>query len=116
MAEESQWLALIPQAFSSYQKVLFMDPKRICMEDIGDLYDYPMEGYYLRGTERGLLVNDENYKGWAEWLVISNEFFLDTSLLMVNTELWLQDAVSDRIAAILQVSKKEKDPFFKRFI
>ena len=111
MAEESQWLALIPQAFSSYQKVLFMDPKRICMEDIGDLYDYPMEGYYLRGTERGLLVNDENYKGWAERLVISNEFFLDTSLLMVNTELWLQDAVSDRIAAILQVSKKEKDPF-----
>lgn len=109
--EENQWLTLIPQAFSSYQKVLFMDPSRICIENIGDLYDYPMEDCYLRGTERNFPINNKNYKGWAEQLIVGNEIFLDTSLLIINTELWLQDGISERIAALLQVSKNGKEPF-----
>ena len=76
--------AALPKIFPSLDKILSIDYDVIIKENISDLWDISLDGYYIAGVKEKHKSND-------------NRTYINTGVLLFNLKAWREDGIDNKI-------------------
>lgn len=94
------------QAAADYRRAVCLAPKAICCCDIGQLYDMETDGIYIRAAGRAVETENEDERIAAETALLNHETCIDTNVMLLNIDAWIQEGVSDRIRGFIKTGNR----------
>lgn len=77
--------AALTKVFPQYDRILSIDCDTVVMQDISDLWDLPMDDYYVAGVKEPLLSRSRGM------------FYINAGVLMMNLKKMREDGIDDKM-------------------
>lgn len=103
-SEQMYYRWLIPELFSLYDKVIYLDCDVIVNRDLAELYETDIKDHYIGAVHNFLRSNLKKYV--TERLGLLPEQYYNSGVLIINSREWLRNDIKKKCLAALNVMGK----------
>lgn len=111
-AEASFPLLLAELLPSDLERVLFLDADTMVMDDIGRLWDIPLEGHVLAAVQDAAVLlcsSPRGVKGWRALGIPEDALYFNGGVMSINLPLWREQNVTRKAHRYLELNKGHVD-------
>lgn len=110
LTQETVYRLLIPDLFSQYEKVVYLDSDLIVLADIAEFYREDITGYLVGAVHDGWTAFLESY--YQRVLGMSGGNVLNAGVLLINTALFKQNHIPKKCLQMLEEDACNVQPQF----
>lgn len=97
-----QALLLVPQLFYNCTKVIWINCKMICCDDIAELFDKDISDAYFCATEGNINLEKDDEVSIADEMYLENTVYPDLAVILMNVQSWITEDIAGKIRYMLK--------------
>lgn len=91
----------VPQLFNDQQKVIWLNCKMICTDDISELFGHDISDIYFEATVGKINKKRADEDAIADEVNLKNTVYPDMSVVLINIKKWLLDNMTYKVKYLL---------------
>ena len=108
LTQETIYRLLIPELFSQYEKVIYLDSDLVVVGDISELYQYDIDGYLLAAAHDGYTIFLKKY--YQKNLGFSAKDAFNAGVLLMNLPLLREKEIESQCLRLLEEDAQREEP------
>ena len=101
-SKETYYRIFIPNLFTQYNKVLYLDCDITVLSDISELYNTQIHGYYVGAATEEVMQTYDVFGNYVEkTLGINRKQYFNAGILLINCRRWRNNLIAERFVDLL---------------
>lgn len=100
-----QALLLVPQLFNNCTKVIWLNSKMICCDDIAELFDKDISDEYFCSTEGSINLKKADEVSIADEMYLENTVYPDLAVVLMNVQNWITADITGKIRYMIKTKR-----------
>lgn len=101
-----QALLLVPQLFNNCTKVIWLNSKMICCDDIAKLFDKDISDEYFCETEGSINLKKADEVSIADEMYLENTVYPDLAVVLINVQNWITADIIGKIRYMIKTKRE----------